>query len=140
MATVEITTSEFRSRFPVFSDETKYSEDTVQAMLNTAVVYISPERNPFVKDCTLRQMIYLLAAHLMVQNNDVSKGNAQGGLVQSASIDGVSVSKALPNSITKTSLSYWLAQSVYGQQLLALMKLQATVGIYVGGSKENVFR
>lgn len=140
MATVEISVAEFRQRFPAFSNTTKYPDETVQAMLDTAVVYIPQNKNPFVKETVIKQMIYLMAAHLLTQNVSISAGNAAGGLVQSASVDGVSVSKALPNSITKTSLSYWLAQTAYGQQLLALMKLQATVGIYVGGQKENVFR
>ena len=141
MATaVEITTGEFRSRFPVFNNETTHTEDTIQAMLNTAVLYISPKPNRYVDECTLKQMIYLMAAHLTVQNNNAAAGNIEGGLVQSASVGGVSVSKALPRAATNNNFDYWLTQSIYGQQLLALIKLQANVGIYIGGTPENVFR
>lgn len=139
MATITVSVSEFRQLFPVFSNTTKYPDTLVQITLDTAIVYIPNQTNEFVKETVIKQMIYLLTAHMLVQNTAASAGNALGGgVVQSAHIDGVSVTKMTPPA--RTAFAYWLSSSAFGLQLLALLKMQATVGIYFGGTKENVFR
>lgn len=138
---IEVTTSEFRSRFPAFADESKYSEDLVQMMLNTAMLYISPERNCLVRECVQIQMIYLMTAHLVELNYNLATGKSSGlgaGQVASASVGGVSVSKAIPNN--RTELDYWLNLTPYGMQLLALLSMFTGIGFYIGGQRENVFR
>lgn len=138
MAHVQVNIAEFRQLFPAFNDTTKYPDNIVQIMLDTAQNYISANKNEYVKENVIKQMIYLMTAHLLIQNNNIASDNTDGGLVTSASVGGVSVSKAIPPN--KTALSYWLSTTVYGLQLRALLRLQATVGIYKGGTKENVFR
>lgn len=140
MSTVEISIAEFRTFFPTFNDTAKYPDTMVQVMLDTAVVYIPNLANKYVKDNVIKQMDYLMTAHLLTINGALANGtgDAAGGIVSSAHIDSVSVTKAIPQS--KNAFQYWLNQSIYGQQLLALLKLQSAVGLYFGGTKENVFR
>lgn len=139
MASVNVNIAEFRQRFPAFSDTTKYSDDYVQMMLDTAQLYISPEENCLVKPEIIKQMIYLMTAHLLSLNIALASGDSSaGGQIASASVGGVSVSKAIPNN--RTDFEYFLNSTGYGMQLLALLSLQSVVGIYIGGQKENVFR
>lgn len=137
MAEVNVSIAEFRQRFPIFSNTTKYPDTVVQTMLDTAIIYI-PNRTTCCKnEATVKEMIYLMTAHLLVTSTDTATGGT-GGVVQSASVGGVSVSKMAPP--VKNMFSYWLAGTPYGQQLLAMLKMQSTIGVYVGGTKENVFR
>lgn len=137
--TVTVSVAEFRRLFKQFQDTTLYPDELLQIILEVAQLYVSNKINCFVKEPVQKQLIYLMAAHLTVCNSKItSEGDSDGGLITSASIDKVSVTKQIPT--LKSALDAWLWQTAYGQQLLALLKLQATVGIYFGGSKENVFR
>lgn len=137
MAEVNVSIAEFRQRFPIFSNTTKYPDTVVQTMLDTAIIYI-PNRTTCCKnEATVKEMIYLMTAHLLVTSTDTATGGT-GGVVQSASVGGVSVTKMTPPA--KTAFSYWLSSTPYGLQLLAMLKLQSTIGIYIGGTTENVFR
>lgn len=139
MANVSVTIAEFRYKFSAFSDTTKYSDSYVQMMLDTAQLYISPEENCLVDPEVQKQMIYLMTAHLLSINSALASGDmSAGGQVASASVGGVSVSKAIPKN--RTDFEYFLNSTGYGMQLLALLNLQSVVGIYIGGQKENVFR
>ena len=139
MASVSVNIAEFRHKFPAFSDTTKYSDDFVQMMLDTAQLYISPEENCLVKPEIQKQMIYLMTAHLLEVNSKLANGDSTaGGQVASASVGGVSVSRAIPNN--KSELDYFLNSTGYGIQLLALLSMLSAVGLYIGGQKENVFR
>lgn len=135
MAEVNVSVAEFRQRFPIFSDTTKYPDTVVQTMLDTAIIYIPNQTTCCKDEATVKEMIYLMTAHLLAQNTSNSSGS---GVVQSASVGGVSVTKMAPP--VKNMFSYWLAGTPYGQQLLAMLKMQSTIGIYIGGNKENVFR
>lgn len=141
MANVSLSVAEFRQQFPAFSDTTKYSDEFIQAQMNIAQLYISPEENCLVKNEILKQMIYLMTAHLVALNSNLANGsssNVGGGQIASASVGGVSVSKAIPNN--RTELDYWLNLTPYGMQLLALLSMLTGVGFYMGGQQENVFR
>lgn len=139
MANVTVTIAEFRYRFPAFRDTTKYSDELVQIQLDTAQLYISPEENCLVKPAIQKQMIYLLTAHLLTIDSALANGDTSaGGQVASASVGGVSVSKAIPNN--RTDFEYFLNSTGYGMQLLALLSMYSVVGMYIGGQRENVFR
>lgn len=139
MAELVLSTAEFRQRFPSFSDETKYSEEFIQSQIDVAMLYISPGPNCLVTQCQQKQMIYLMTAHLSALNNSLANGDSSaGGQIASASVGGVSVSRALPNN--RTELDYWLNMTPYGMQLLALLSMLTGIGIYIGGQRENVFR
>lgn len=137
-STVQVSVTEFRTLFPEFANTTKYPDTTLQIMLDVAQLYVSNKITPFVKENVQKHLIYLMAAHLTVGNSQIAAGNNTGGLISSAYIDTVTVTKQIPT--LKSSLDAWLWQTTYGQQILALLKIQSTLGIYIGGQKENVFR
>lgn len=140
MAEITVSVSEFRQKFPMFDDTTKYSDSFIQSMIDVAKLYISPEPNCMVSVEMQKQMIYLMTAHLLTLNYQIMQGDmsSASGQVASASVGGVSVSKAIPNN--KTELDYWLNLTPFGMQLLALLSLMTGVGFYMGGQRENVFR
>lgn len=140
MAEITVSVSEFRQKFPMFDDTTKYSDSFIQSMIDVAKLYISPEPNCMVSVEMQKQMIYLMTAHLLTLNYQIMQGDmsSASGQVASASVGGVSVSKAVPNN--KTELDYWLNLTPFGMQLLALLSLMTGVGFYMGGQRENVFR
>lgn len=137
MANVVVTISEFRQRFPVFSDTTKYSDEFIQSMLDMAQTYISPQENCLVNKEVIKNMIYLMTAHLAQINSSLANGKGVGQ-ISSASVGGVSVSKVVPKNATE--LDYWLNLTPYGMQLLATLSSLSAIGLYIGGQRENVFR
>ena len=58
MAHVQVNIAEFRQLFPAFNDTTKYPDNIVQIMLDTAQNYISANKNEYVKENVIKQMIY----------------------------------------------------------------------------------
>lgn len=141
MAEVSLSIAEFRQRFPAFSDTTKYSDEFLTGCLDTAKLYISPNENCLVSDSQIKQLIYLMTAHLAEINYSLMNGTSSsigGGQISSAHIGDVSVTKAIPNN--KTDLDYWLNTTPYGMQLLALLSMLTGIGFYMGGQMENVFR
>lgn len=137
MANVVVTISEFRQRFPAFSDTTKYSDVFIQSMLDMAQTYISPQENCLVNKEVIKNMIYLMTAHLAQINSSLANGKGVGQ-ISSASVGGVSVSKVVPKNATE--LDYWLNLTPYGMQLLATLSSLSAIGLYIGGQRENVFR
>lgn len=137
MANVVVTISEFRQIFSVFSDTEKYSDAFIQSMLDMAQTYISPQENCLVNSATIKNMIYLMTAHLAQINSSLANGK-DVGQISSASVGGVSVSKVVPKNTTE--LDYWLNTTPYGMQLLATLSSLSAIGLYIGGQKENVFR
>ena len=137
MANVVVTISEFRQRFPAFSNVTKYSDEFIQSMLDMAQTYISPQENCLVNKEVIKNMIYLMTAHLAQINSSLANGKGVGQ-ISSASVGGVSVSKVVPKNATE--LDYWLNLTPYGMQLLATLSSLSAIGIYIGGQRENVFR
>lgn len=137
MANVVVTISGFRQIFPAFSDTEKYSDAFIQSMLDMAQTYISPQENCLINSATIKNMIYLMTAHLAQINSSLANGK-DVGQVSSASVGGVSVSKVVPKNTTE--LDYWLNTTPYGMQLLATLSSLSAIGLYIGGQKENVFR
>lgn len=140
MADVNVSVSEFRTKFIIFSSSNKYPDDVIQNMLDTSKLYISPAKNCLVPEDVQKQMIYLLTAHMLEQQNQMLSGNGgvAGLQLSSASVDGVSVGIAIPQS--RSELDYWLNTTMYGRQLLALLSMLSGIGVYIGGQRENVFR
>lgn len=115
----------FIGEFPEFSENTN-----VGLMLSRAVNYF--EKNTCFCDLYNQYAVFLLAAHLLSQQNNILNGDTAGGVQQSASIDKISVSNApAPYS---DNFDYWLNQSVYGQELLAYLNMKVVTPQYVGGS------
>ena len=79
-------------------------------------------------------MLYLMTAHLTyLQDSMTDDGDI--GITQSASVDKVSISLAMPPYGT-SPWKFWLNSSPYGKQLLALLTVVSVGGKYIGGRDE----
>ena len=115
----------FISQFTEFENN-----DNIDLMISRAVNYF--EKYTCFCDLDKQYAVFLLAAHLLNQQNNIANGDTTGGVQQSASIDKISVSNApAPYS---DNFDYWLNQSVYGQELLAYLNMKVVTPQYVGGS------
>lgn len=74
--------------------------------------------------------INLMTAHLAVLNTQAASGQ-QAGFVQGATIDKISVQITPPPETNQWQ--WWLNQTAYGQQYLALMQIASVGGFFVGG-------
>jgi len=130
MATVTLDIASFRSRFTEFSDETLYPDATITTTWDTAIIYVSDVTNDCFSDDKLELALQQMTAHLLKIQSIVSSGG-MSGTVTSSSIDKVSVTLASPKN--NDEFEFWLNQTPYGQQLLALLNTICSGGFYIGG-------
>jgi hypothetical protein len=118
----------FRILYPAFA---AVADLTVTTVAESAACYIGL----YCTDCD-EQGWMLLVAHMLALRAMAESGNGVApGAVQSATIGSVSVSfQAAP---TSDSWSFWLTQTPYGQQLLALVDACFGGAQYVGGLGER---
>jgi hypothetical protein len=135
----------FRQLFTVFSNTTEYPEAQISMFWGVATDYISTYDCSFnmLNGNSLQLALDSLCAHLLTlftaDQNNVNEGEdpgQPGSIETSASVGSVSVS-TLPPPIQDDSWRYWLNQTRYGQQLLALLAVKAIGGFYVGGLPER---
>lgn len=128
MSAILFDVTTFRALFPAFTNVTTYPTAALQIFWDSATSYITDQTalgcwngiNP--KQLTLA--LNLMAAHLTYLNTLAAAGQPTG-LLQAATIDKVSVQLTPPPQVNQWQ--WWLNQSPYGQQLLALLQA-ATVG------------
>lgn len=134
----------FRQLFTVFSDTTKYPSATLSMYWTVASDYISTNDNPCnnLNGASLQLALDMLCAHLATlftaDANNVAGGGdpgQQATIETSSTIGSISVSNLPPP--VKDAWDYWLNQTAYGQQLLALLKVKSVGGFYVGGLPER---
>jgi hypothetical protein len=135
----------FRALFTVFSSETEYPEATLAAYWAVASDFISTYDSCFnnLNGNSLQLALDSLCAHITVlftvDQDNVNEGEdpgQPGSIETSASVGSVSVS-SLPPPVGNDQWRYWLNQTRYGQQLLALLAVKAVGGVYVGGLPER---
>lgn len=126
----------FRAAFPAFASESLYPNAFLEGKWDSATCIVSPDT-----DCTTllsvkqrTRVLNLLTAHLVELGNLIAEG-FQGGYVNSASVDKVSVSLDPPK--TKSKFQWWLSQTPYGQEASAIMEMAGIGGLYVGGTPER---
>lgn len=127
MPTIYYNDSSFRAQFPEFANQNDYPMQFLQAWWNNATNYISNRNNCGWGSLTLSQQtlaLNLMTAHLVYLNN-LAKCGESGGIITGATIEQVSVSLEPPPQANQWQ--WWLNQSPYGQQLLALLQT-AVVG------------
>jgi hypothetical protein len=129
MTTLVTNITDFRARFLAYSITP--NDARVQVFLDYAPDYISADDYGFLNGDSRLSALYLMAAHLLAIDDNVAAGVA-AGIITSASEGSESIGIAPPP--TKNMFQYWLAQTPYGQQLLALLKLKSVGGMYVHGS------
>ncbi len=134
MAVISFDVVAFRAQCPAFQDATTYPNSILQGYWDAAICYISPNDYGYlIGDCRLKA-INLMTAHLTALSDKIASGETTG-LMQSASIDKVSVTMTPPP--IKSQWQWWLSLTPYGAQLLALLGAKSIGGMYVGGWPET---
>lgn len=139
MAVVVFDPTTFRAQFPQFTSVTLYPNAQLQMYFDTAEEFISNRDNLTACGCgsgslrpkKLALALNLMTAHLAALGIQAAAGETTG-LLQSATIDKVSVSLTPPPN--KNQWQWWLNQTPYGQQLLALLAVASVGGYYFGGN------
>jgi hypothetical protein len=136
MAVIVFDVAAFRSAFPVFSDATAFPPALLQGYWNDATCIISANTNCgiLLKGACRERSLYLLTAHLAALGVVIASGQTTGVMTQ-ATIDKVSITMQAPP--TKTAFQWWLTQTPYGQQLLALLQAKSAGGFVIGGLPER---
>lgn len=131
---------EFRVFFPAFASETLFPDDTLQMYWDSATCLVENTQSGCLMlegDCRFRAL-NLMTAHLTALSVLIAAGQTPG-LVQSATVDKVSVSLTPPP--IQSQWQWWLSLTPYGQQLLALLQVSSVGGVYIGGLPElSAFR
>lgn len=135
---ITVTTDDIRQVFPEFSDILKYPNTLLDGFINRSYCYISRFKFGVIPADSRKLAIELMTCHLTALNDKIKSGQTSGGSgqIQSASIDSVSVSLVMPPN--KTQLEWWLNLTPYGQQLLYLLAIPASAGLYFGGSRQRI--
>lgn len=131
MSQVTLDIALFRERFKAFENETTYPDTLITATWDTAIIYISDVASDCFPANKLELALQQLTAHLLFIQGIVNTGGSTG-TVTSSSIDKVSVTLTAPKN--DSEWEFWLNQSPYGQQLLALLNTACVGGFYIGGN------
>ena len=118
MTELDITVDDFILNFPEFDGVENIS--------------LSPVNYGKLSDESRKLAIYLFAAHLLALQKSIKEGNTSVNMTASASIDKVSVSMVPPPSLG--AFEYWLNQTQYGAELLALLSVVLPIPLLLGGS------
>jgi hypothetical protein len=134
MATHTLDIAAFRIKYPAFSNVSKYSNAFLQQCWDVATCYIHDnDYGSLTGDC-LQLALELMTAHIATVSTATNSGQSSG-LVSASSVGDVSVTMTVPT--IKSQLQFWLLQTPYGVQLLALLGVKGVGGIYVGGLPER---
>ena len=126
----------FLARFKEF-DTDNYKRSDVQSYGERAMMHITPpaEGMPFVGKYRMYGL-YLMTAHLISLDND-GDGNGLAGTPFKATVGSVTVETSKQNSFTNDDWNYWLNQTKYGRELLALLDTQAPA-IFLNTERDSV--
>lgn len=127
----------FRLQFPAFQDAAKYPQAQVSVYWTMGTDYISQNNDlsAYYSAAQAQLANDLMCAHILYLMTNVLNGQPNG-VVISAAEGSVNVGFMPPP--VKSMFQYYLGQSPYGQQLLALLRAVASVGMYIGGSNERM--
>lgn len=122
--------AKFRASFPELSGVA-----APQSWWDTATSIISNKNYGWMKCCPRERALYLLTAHLVQISNLVASGQ-QPGFVTEATIDKIRVATQAPPE--QNQWQWWLNQTPYGAQLLALLQVQSVGGFYIPGGPPEI--
>jgi len=129
---IEFDLNAFRAAFPAFIDT---PPATLSMYWDFATDFISNEIQCGTKLSVQTRYINLMTAHLAGLSCMQSAGDTPG-VVIGATIDKISVTLQPPPE--RNEWQFWLNQTPYGRQLLALLQVQSAGGFYVGGAPERM--
>ena len=122
----------FIATFPMFSNAVKFPQATLQMYWDMGTSYISDVNYGWLQ-CQNRQLaLNLLTAHLAQLYILINCDHQVPNLMQTATIDKITVGLTPPP--IPNQWQWWLNQTGYGQQLLALLQANSVGGFYIGGS------
>lgn len=131
MTCIQFNYAAFIQYYAQFSNDALYPKATLNLYWNEATTIVN--NNTYAGGLTLQQRtraLNLMTAHLAVLNGQAAAGQ-QGGLVQGATIDKVSVQLTPPPEATQ--FQWWCNQTQYGQMYLAMLDSASVGGFYFNG-------
>lgn len=134
MPTINYNDANFRALFPAFANTTSYSATLLSLWWGNATAYISNQNQCGWGSLTLQQQTLALnymTAHLVYLNNLAATGE-DSGVITGATIDKISVQLEPPPEANQWQ--WWLNQSPYGKQLLALLQVAVVGGRFFNPS------
>lgn len=135
MASIPLNISTFRLQFPAFANCPSYPDEKLQAYWCNAGAYISNRQGgAYCMGMRPNQQVLALnymTAHLLAISDIIAKKGTPG-IVTGATIDKISVTIEPPPQTNQWQ--YWLNQTPYGQELLALLQIAAAGGRYFNGA------
>lgn len=137
MADPSLDITVFRATFPQFASVVQFPDALITLQWGMATSYLGAYSNCIYDTLDQQQSaLYLMLAHLLAIQATIAGGSTGGGgPITGATVDKVSVTMAAPP--TKSNFGWWLSQTPYGQQLLALLGIVGAGGFYIGGSPER---
>ena len=130
---IQFDVAAFRTMFTAFSDAAAYPDVTLQLYWATATGYITDYPSYCSDDMSVSQRtlaLNLMTAHIS-QLMTLAAAGQSGAVVVGATIDKVAVQLQPPP--VKTQWQWWLNQTPYGAQLLALLDVASVGGFFAGG-------
>lgn len=140
MSVITLDITAFRALFAAYRNPTNYTDTTLNAQWTLATAYVNPAARCWRWGSTQQRTmaLYLMLAHLLALGTVIAAGQ-QPGVVTGATIDKITVTLQPPPE--GSQFSYWLNQTPYGQQYLALVKTIVVGGYAIGGLPElSAFR
>ena len=131
MTDITLVLSDFRLQFPAFTSSVTYPDAQITMYFGMASDYISVTNYGLLVNGSRTLALYLLTAHLL-QISVNFLNNKPAGTITSATEGSVSISLMQPQA--RNEWQFWLNQTGYGQQLLALIRVKAAFGFYTAGS------
>lgn len=119
--------NDFKQYFPEFKDV-----QNITFCLTRAKCYLPPNNSNLPEGEKYKLAVYLFTAHLLILQKNIADGQVTAGLPSSASINSVSISMVPPSS--SGAFEYWMNQTQYGAELLALLEMEVPVPLLFGGS------
>lgn len=135
MTTIVFDVAAFRVAFPQFASATTYPDLTLQGFWDVAILYVSDDADyGRLQGGARARVLDLLTAHLAALSLAIAAGRTPG-IVQGSAIDKVSVTLVPPP--VKSDFEFWLQQTPYGAQLLAMLGVHSVGGWYVPATNIN---
>ncbi len=127
------TISDFRARFPEFSDNSEYPDPRIQLFLDDATLDIGTDEGRWCNYYNVAQSY--LAAHLLTvgTKTEVGGSSASSGPISSKSAGGVSVSYSVTTNNNRSTLDDFYMSTSYGQRFITLRN-RCFVGVMVANA------
>lgn len=132
----------FVARFPEFDNQDKYPYASLQNYGDRAAMHISLLSAPDMplQDPYREYAVFLAAAHIatLATEDDSDGGVSLGGMPFKATVGSVTVETTKQNTFTTDDWALWYGKTKYGQELLALLDVHSSPGIFLNTSDDSV--